>query len=307
MGPYIRFTEEQKRRANEVDLEEFLRLRGERLLKSGSERRLASDHSVTVRGSRWYDHVQEKGGGPVRFVQTFYGLSYPEAVSLLLAGEEGQAYPTARREPDRPPAPFALPPPAQNNRRVFAYLAGTRKIAPEVLRPFLRRGLIYEDARYHNAVFVGTDEHGIPRHAHKRSTNSAGKSLRLTVAGSDFHYAFHWKGTSSTLYAFEAPIDLLSFLTLHPEDWQRHSYVACCGTSSLPVLGMLERDTAITHTALCFDNDPAGEAAVERIGRLLEGRGIATERLRSLRKDWNEDLVEEQTFQGPEMTMCQQL
>ena len=308
MGPYIRFTEEQKRRANEVDLEEFLRLRGERLLKSGPERRLASDHSVTVRGSRWYDHAQEKGGGPVGFVQTFYRLSYPEAVSLLLGGEQGRGYPAAQpQSKHQQKVPFALPPPARNNRRVFAYLAGTRRISPEALRPFLRRGLIYEDTQYHNAVFVGTDEHGIPRHAHKRSTNSTGKSLRLTVAGSNFHYAFHWKGGSDTLYAFEAPIDLLSFLTLHPEDWQRHSYVACCGTSSLPVLGMLERDTTLTHTALCFDNDPAGEAAAERIGRLLEGRGIATERLRSLRKDWNEDLVEEQTFQGPEMTMCQQL
>lgn len=304
---YIFFTEEQKRRANEVDLEEFLRLRGERLLKSGPERRMASDHSVTVRGSRWYDHAQEKGGGPVGFVQTFYGLSYPEAVSLLLGGEQGQAYPAARPEPERQKAPFALPPPAQSTRRIFAYLTKTRRIAPEVLRPFLRRGLIYEDAQYHNAVFVGTDEHGVPRHAHKRSTNSAGKSIRLTVAGSDFHYAFHWKGTSDTLYAFEAPIDLLSFLTLHPEGWQRHSYVACCGTSSLPVLGMLERDTTLTHAALCFDNDPAGELAAERIGRLLEGRGITTERLCSLRKDWNEDLVEEPAFQGAEMTMSQSL
>lgn len=303
MKTYVPFTEEQKRRANEVDLEEFLRLRGERLLKSGPERRMASDHSVTIRGSRWYDHAQEKGGGPVGFVQTFYGLSYPEAVSLLLRGEQGQGYPAARPEPERQKAPFALPPPAQNNRRVFAYLAGTRRISPEVLRPFLRAGLIYEDAQYHNAVFVGTDEHGVPRHAHKRSTNSAGKSVRLTVAGSDFHYAFHWKGTSDTLYAFEAPIDLLSFLTLHPEDWQRHSYVACCGVASLPVLGMLERDTALTHAALCFDNDPAGKLAADRMGWLLEKWGLTTERLCSLGKDWNEDLVEEQTFQESEMKM----
>ena len=306
MKTYVPFTEEQKRRANEVDLEEFLRLRGERLLKSGPERRMASDHSVTIRGSRWYDHAQEKGGGPVGFVQTFYGLSYPEAVSLLLGGEQGQAYPAARPEPEPQKAPFALPPPARSNRRVFAYLAGTRRTSGEILRPFLRRGLIYEDAQYHTAVFVGVDAHGVPRHAHKRSTNSTGKSVRLTVASSDFHYAFHWKGRSDTLYAFEAPIDLLSFLTLYPEDWRQHSYVACCGASSLPVLGMLERDTVLSHTALCFDNDPAGELAAERMGRLLEGRGMTTERLCSLGKDWNEDLVEEQTFQGPEMTMRQQ-
>ena len=56
MSSYIHFTEEQKQRAAAVDLEEFLRCRGEKLLSSGREKRLASDHSVTVRGNEWYDH-----------------------------------------------------------------------------------------------------------------------------------------------------------------------------------------------------------------------------------------------------------
>ena len=51
MSSYIHFTEEQKQRAAAVDLEEFLRCRGEKLLSSGREKRLASDHSVTVRGN----------------------------------------------------------------------------------------------------------------------------------------------------------------------------------------------------------------------------------------------------------------
>ncbi len=75
MGQYIHFTEEQKLRAGSVYLEEVLRCRGEKLIASGREKRLASDHSITVRGKEWYDHASEKGGGPVSFVQTFYGLS----------------------------------------------------------------------------------------------------------------------------------------------------------------------------------------------------------------------------------------
>ena len=61
--PYIHFTEEQKRLAASVDLVEFLRQRGEKLLPSGHEKRLDSDHSITVRGNEWYDHAAEKGGG----------------------------------------------------------------------------------------------------------------------------------------------------------------------------------------------------------------------------------------------------
>ena len=76
MSTYIHFTEEQKQRAAAVDLEEFLRFRGEKLIPSGREKRLAKDHSVTVRGNEWYDHAEERGGHAVSFVQRFYNLSY---------------------------------------------------------------------------------------------------------------------------------------------------------------------------------------------------------------------------------------
>ena len=89
MSTYIHFTEEQKQRAAAVDLEEFLRFRGEKLIPSGREKRLAKDHSVTVRGNEWYDHAEERGGHAVSFVQRFYNLSYPEAVTMLLGGEVG--------------------------------------------------------------------------------------------------------------------------------------------------------------------------------------------------------------------------
>lgn len=84
--PYIPFTEEQKRRANSVDLAEYLRRRGEKLIPSGPEYRLASDHSVTVRGREWYDHEAREGGGPVSFLQTFHDLSY-----VALCGTSEQA------------------------------------------------------------------------------------------------------------------------------------------------------------------------------------------------------------------------
>ncbi len=46
MSGFVYFTDEQKQRANEVDLEDFLSRQGEKLLRSGREKRLASDHSI---------------------------------------------------------------------------------------------------------------------------------------------------------------------------------------------------------------------------------------------------------------------
>ena len=61
MSKYIPFTTEQKERAASVDLEEFLRRRGEKLITSGRDKRLASDHSITIRGCEWFDHAHRTG------------------------------------------------------------------------------------------------------------------------------------------------------------------------------------------------------------------------------------------------------
>ena len=290
MSTYIHFTEEQKERAAAVDLEEFLRFRGEKLIPSGREKRLASDHSVTVRGNEWYDHAEERGGHAVSFVQRFYNLSYPEAVTMLLGGEVGTIYPSAAERVEEPPKPFALPPIHSDMRRVYAYLVKHRSIDRSVVAHFAREKLLYEDAKYHNAVFVGTDEESIPRHAHKRSTNSYGKAFRLNVEGCDPRYSFHHMGTDESLFVFEAPIDMLSYITLHPQDWQRHSYVACCGTSIQPVVKMLERKPQIHTVLLCLDNDEAGHLATQRMKAQLEAN-YTVKRLVPENKDWNDDLT----------------
>lgn len=59
---YIHFTQEQKDLAARTDLEVFLWSRGEKLLPSGRDKRLSSDHSVTIRGNHWFDHATHEGG-----------------------------------------------------------------------------------------------------------------------------------------------------------------------------------------------------------------------------------------------------
>lgn len=299
MSKYIPFTEAQKEQAASVDLEVFLRCRGEKLIPSGREKRLTSDHSITVRGCEWFDHATEQGGNAISFVKQFYGLSYPEAVTMLLGGDTGMtAYPAAEERREEPPKSFALPPAHSDMRRVFAYLVKHRQIDREVVSAFARKKLLYEDAKYHNAVFVGVDENGVPRHAHKRSTNSLGKSFRINVEGSNPKHSFHYLGGDDSIYVFEAPIDLLSYISLHPKNWQAHNYVTCCGTSSIPVMEMLRQLPQLQQVYLCLDNDKAGHAASGRMEELLKERNLAVERLVPQRKDWNDDLT-----QGGENTL----
>jgi len=294
---YIYFSDEQKLRASSVDLVEFLRHQGEKLIRSGPEYRLTSDHSITVRGNEWYDHAAEQGGGPISFVQAFYGLSYPEAVTRLLGGEHGTVYAAAPKQKETPKKEFALPPANRDMRRVYAYLLKRRFLDRDVVNSFVRAGLLYESCEkfngreYHNAVFVGKDENGSARHAHKRSVNDIGKTFRINVEGSDPRCSFHHTGTSDRLYVFEAPIDLMSFLTRYPRGWQEHSFVSLCGTSEHAMLWMLEQNQNIQSVCLCLDHDEAGIEASGRLAEILRKHGYDdVGMIQPEYKDWNEDV-----------------
>lgn len=299
---YVYFTDDQKQRANAVDLEDFLSRQGEKLLRSGREKRLASDHSITVRGNEWYDHANEKGGCAIDFVQMFYGRSFPDAVTMLLNGEQGQEYRQQEPREPEPPKPFVLPEANHDMRRVYAYLTKTRCLDREVVSAFARAKMLYEDAKYHNAVFVGLDKDGIARHAHKRGTYTQGEPFKGNVDGCDPRYSFHHSGQSDTVYVFEAPIDMLSFISMYPKDWQQHSYVSLCGVAEHALLQLLEDNPQVQKIGLCLDNDKAGIKARKRITNILSERGYCNVfSLFSQQKDWNEDLQtlhQQQTVQS---------
>ena len=50
------YTQEQIDRANQIDLEQFLRSHGEQVTKSGSEYRWKRHDSLTIKGNKWFRH-----------------------------------------------------------------------------------------------------------------------------------------------------------------------------------------------------------------------------------------------------------
>ena len=297
--PYIPFTDEQKILANSVDLEEFLRMRGEKLERVGREHKLiyydssGKHDSITIHGSTWFDHKNQVGGGAIKFMQEFYDMDFQTAVQELL----GQTVTPLSNIPPKAdtqepkPREFKLPEPNSDMHRVYAYLIKQRFIAPEVITHFAKQHTLYEDKEHHNAVFVGIDENGVPRQASKRSTNSYGNSFRITCQGSDTRYSFAHFGKSSRLYVFEAPIDMMSFLTLYPQDWQKHSYIAMNGVYENAVLTALKSHSNLSEIVLCVDNDEGGIEAVDRLRDILHENGYPNvKRLAPEFKDWNECL-----------------
>ncbi len=277
----MQYTQAQIDRANAVSLEDFLRTQGETLIKSGREYRWKEHDSLTVRGNKWFRHSQSKGGYPIDFVMEFYGKSFPEAVQML-TGESGEG----QNEAAAPPTEFHLPLHSRTADRVTQYLTESRGLNKPLVEAFLLSGDIYEDAKRHNVVFVGRDRSGIPRYAHVRGTQD---SFRQDIAGSDKSYPFRYEGGDSQLFVFEAPIDLLSFICLYPQDWQTRSYIALGGVSGKALERFLSERRDTRKVFLCLDSDTAGSEACLRLAQDISGE-IAVIRLVPARKDWNDVL-----------------
>ena len=274
------YTQEQIDRANQVDLKEFLCSHGEQVTKSGSEYRWKRHDSLTIKGNKWFRHSQSKGGYPVEFVMEFFGKTFPEAVSLLIG--EAPAHNGAAAAPS---ADFRLPPRSRYAARAMAYLR-QRNIPEELVQEFCKEGLIYEDAQHHNIVFVGKDETGIPRYAHCKGTKG---SFRMDVQGSDKSHNFAYRSDGKSLFVFEAPIDLMSFIALYPNDWKMRNYLSLGGVGAKALEGFLSERKDMETVYICTDSDKAGNDAVNR---LLESipEPMKVIRLIPCEKDWNEVL-----------------
>lgn len=287
---YIHFTDEQKEQARKTNLISLLESQGETVKRSGSEHEWKNgSQKVTIRGNLWYHQYERVGGDAIDFVRRFYNKSYPEAMEFLLGGCGGMltVSPPVER---KPPKPFELPKRNDNMRRVYAYLLNRRGIDRDVLCVFAGRNMIYESLPHHNAVFVGCDAQGIPRHAHKRGSGSE-SVYKGNQDGSLPEYSFHWHGTSDRLYLFEAPIDMLSFISMNKGGWQQHSYAAACGVSDQVLWQMMNDNPNIQSVYLCLDNDGPGQAAAKRISDKLFTHGISHEIVIPSHKDWNDDLI----------------
>ena len=313
----MNYTQEQIDLANQTDLVEFLKSQGEEVIRSGNEYRWKAHDSVTIKNNQWFRHSENIGGYPVDFVKKFCGVSFSEAVEILLKSKgyismnnETAAVKTGGKTiaPASPPEyaeiedipfdepenkkeenKFVLPEKAQDSKAVTDYLVNVRGIDAFTVDVFKKCGYVYEDAEHHNCVFVGFDSKFKPRYAHRRSTEGR---IRLDVANSDKSYGFNTrKIDDDKLFVFEAPIDLMSFISLYYGKKAYPNCVALGGVMPNAMLRFLKDNPQITKVCLCLDNDKAGNEASDKIAEMIKDN-YSVVRVIPGKKDWNDVLTE---------------
>lgn len=294
------FTETELDIARHTDLPDLLSSLGYTLKRIGSYYTTAEMDSIRIKERlTWRRYSTRQGGDAISFLQEFCGMRFPEAVDYLLAyhgrsrdsPDRDKPIPRPKPSPPKEKPPFVLPPANPDQRRVSAYLR-KRGIASQVIQRFLDAGLLYEDAPYHNCVFVGRDGSGQPKFASKRGTmDFNGSGFKRDVLGSDKKVGFRLpcEPEIEEVTVFEAPIDLMSFCTLCPE--VHSNAVALCGLYSGPLDTYLRDHPHLKSIKLLLDHDEPGITAAKKMREKYRAAGYEVEiRVPKYGKDWNAQL-----------------
>lgn len=293
-----RFTEDEIRITAQTDLPALFEDLGYTVIPIGSYFTAKEMDSLRIKNRRtWFRYSEQVGGDAITFLQHFKDMTFTEAVEYLLSDKKRAVTRLAvshKREPQTDAqCEFVLPKPNDGNLHVFAYLR-KRGISPRVINEFIRSGLLYEEAAHHNCVFVGRDAQGKPVFASMRGTcDLSGVSFKGGVPGSDKDVGFRlpYSGNSNTAYVFEAPIDLMSYLTLNHRSSE--NAVALCCLYDGPLERLLSDYPQLKSIVFCLDNDRWGREAAGRMASKYMELGYRTEIiLPPSGKDWNEYLQE---------------
>ena len=141
-------------------------------------------------------------------------------------------------------------------------------------------------------MFVGRDGSGKPVFARKRGIyDLGGSSFKRDALGSDKSVAFRLPCAPALdwVAVFEAPIDLMSFCTLHRA--VTSNAVALCGLYQGPLDTYLRENPHLKRIVLCLDADGPGQETTEKFRAEYGQRGYdVSTRTPAQGKDWNEYL-----------------
>ncbi len=227
--------------------------------------------SIDKRKNRWYCHSAEKGGGPIQLLMYLEGVSYEESVNILLTDYTSYDRHTAKKVDfeESEQKEFILPDKNNTYKHVYAYLSQTRRIDKEVIQYFVDQKLLYEN-KFRSCVFVGRDKEGNAKYASVRSTNTNGAIFKGDVEASDKRFGFKRIGTNNVLTITEAPIDLLSYMTIFAkhncnELIANDHLLALGGLSTFSIRQYLDEHPEINEIKLGLDNDEHGIKKCVRI------------------------------------------
>ena len=294
----MRITDEQKERANLINLPQFLMSHGFDLKKVGREYVWKEHDSLHIKDNgpgergQWFRFSENKGGDNIGFLREYMDMSFIDAVEALTGEHIDRTYTPSHTYQPKPVQQTARElslAEADNCRRVFAYLCKTRGLDYDMLSALVKKGTISQEEKTGNVLFkyFGTDGKVIGAEKVGTSTEHKFKGIATSSAGG--HGFEVVRGTGEKAFFFESAIDMLSYLQMHDQELDNCRLVSMMGVKPNIVLDtMLRHNISPENVFLCSDNDTAGNDFAQRLQEQYpDMKRVITP---DTYKDWNDML-----------------
>lgn len=294
----MRITDEQKERANLVNLPQFLMSHGFDLKKVGKEYVWKEHDSLHIKDNgpgergQWFRFSENKGGDNIGLLREYMDMSFIDAVEALTGELIDRTYTPSRTYESKPVQQTARElslAEADNCRRVFAYLCKTRGLDYDMLSALVKKGIISQEEKTGNVLFKYYDDRGKVIGAEKVGTSTEHKFKGIATGSAGGHGFEVVCGTGEKAFFFESAIDMLSYLQMHSKELDNCRLVSMMGVKPSIVLDtMLRHNIAPENVFLCSDNDTAGNKFARRLQEQYpDMKRIVTP---DIYKDWNDML-----------------
>lgn len=241
--------------------------------------------SLIISNGLWYRFSTNDGGkSAIDYLIKVEGLTLQEAVKRILK-EEITDYKYEPIQEKKESKEVVIPKKSNTNKEAIEYLIN-RGIDEEIINYCIEKGLIYQEDKTKNVVFIGYDNEHKIRYAGCRSTNE--KRILRDAKGSSKEFSFRILSDikNDSIHIFESAIDLLSYATLlkiKGYNWRIQNLIALAGVyqpskkienSKVPIAieNYLINNPNIEHIVIHFDNDIAGRNATKALIIALNNR-----------------------------------
>jgi hypothetical protein len=209
------------------------------------------------------------GVGAVNFLMKFANVRFLDAIEKLGEYREVTYYrPQTRLYQAEREKSFHEPTHAYNNKRVYAYLCKTRSISSDVVHRMIHEGLLYQDIKG-NAVFLNV-ESGKAIGAHICGTMTDVRYKQNLGAGC---FQFDGNENPEHAYVFESNIDMMSFMTIHPDKISCAKFISMSGLKPNFIEKIAKQHPQMKF-CFCVDNDEVGRNFVDNMNERFGERQI---------------------------------
>ena len=295
---------EQIEKAKQMDLLTYLQsYEPGNLKKISHDTWCTKEHdSLKISNGKWHWFSRHIGGRTaLDYLIKVKGISFVKAVEIITGYAAVLPPVFSKNEKSIEPKELELPEYNTDICEVRRYLKG-RGISDTVIDFCHENKMLYEDAKYHNCVFLGYDGN-TPKYGAVRSTVS---DFKRDLTGSDKRFSFFIPAESDTgtVHLFESAIDLLSYASLEikvKRNWRSDDLLSLAGVYKtdnkqdipLALRTYLERYTGTKVVYLHLDNDEIGRTATKQITEALSSQYTVIDQPPQSGKDFNDYLKNE--------------